>query len=128
MASSSEVLPEPLGPMMPVMPSPNTISVSACWRKLTSRSRCSFARRHRAIDVPDEQAHDLVVDLGAPHAFGDLRVELFRVEPRGADRRQIDMTPRRRDRTEGDARARELDEEIAFAVTLRLLLLGLVLE
>src|SRR6266581_4818358 len=45
MASRMVVFPEPFGPKIPVMPGPNTSSVSACCRKLTSRSRCSSIRR-----------------------------------------------------------------------------------
>src|SRR5207247_9390980 len=83
---------------------------------------------HRAIDVPHEEAYDLIVDLGAPQAFGDLRIELFGVESGTPDRRQIDMAPHRSDRTERDARAGKLDEEIALPAALGLLLFSLVLE
>ena len=72
----------------------------------------------RTIDIPHEQPHDLIVDLGARHALGDLRVQLFGIEPGAADRREIDVAPHRRDRTEPDASAGKLDEQISFAAAL----------
>jgi len=33
---------------------------------------------HRTIDVPHEKAHDLIVDLGAPHAIGSAHRALLR--------------------------------------------------
>ena len=66
--------------------------------------------RDSALDVPHEQAHDLIVDLRGTHALGDLGVELFGVQSGGPDGRQVDVTARGGDGAECHARARQIDQ------------------
>ena len=49
-----------------------------------------------------------------------MRIELFRVEARGLNRRKIDVAPRRRDGPERDAGPRQVDQQVAFAAALLL--------
>src|SRR4051794_36434807 len=61
MASSSVLLPAPLGPMMPVRPGRKAMKVSACWRKFFIRRETSLisGRLRRAVDVLAAEPHQL---------------------------------------------------------------------
>src|SRR5207244_2299818 len=114
-ASRIDVLPEPFGPMIPVIPGPNSSPASACWRKVTRRDlgsaqieleveRAGLVGADGAmIQVPGggpghvehELPHDLIVDPGlrAGDGAGDLLVQLLRRESLALDGRELDVTP-----------------------------------
>src|SRR5215211_4042438 len=88
-ASSSVLLPAPLGPMMPVRPGRKAMKVSACWRKFFIRSETSLisGRLPRAVDVLAAHRHQpFLLDLfarGRPLAQEALHLLLEREPPRG---------------------------------------------
>src|SRR5204863_1222466 len=83
---------------------------------------------HGPRHVEHQLPHDLIVDrrFRGCDRGGDPLVQLWRRETLALDRREVDVTSHGGHRSEADARARQLDQEVALAApTLLVLVLQL---
>src|SRR5207247_609995 len=112
-ASRMVVLPEPFGPMIPVIPGPNSSSVSSCCRKFTRRSRRSCIRP--APPPPPPPRHPGPRAPGTRRRAARTRRGRSRRRALTLDGRQLDVTPYERNAAELDLGARQLHEQVPLS-------------